>query len=1341
MTRKFYFKNEGTYSTEDLEPLGAGRYGEVWKVQSENGQVRRAVKVNSSEYRDVLQKEFENLKALEDVDKDGLIARAYEIGDTEDQRPCMLMELVEGKPLRVLAQELRRRVVLSSAPAWSLEDETLRIRVATQITYALYTAFKARIALTDLKIDNFFYDESWSQLVKVIDWNFVDTENPRKGFVDDTLPKLGDVFYEIFTGLSLRDKNKEDHLGTINKDLFARKSPDQIWPMFWDYLTFGTQKLIHDMVFGVSAAGGNPPFDLWSRWLARRNLLVDKDGFDKVSAIGAADLAGKLDIDVPDWEVMDAHSILRLNEKKEEREERLRMITHHYIAGLVRERDFSQSRLSLLSARRLYEGSLRLDFWLLFTQLGLSAKPVAVYVNQIQDLPEKMEGHWTAGEFEQLRNMLERVLDKVKDYWPPQSRETVKIIEHLFVMVDLLCQVRAAEDALAQDSEDEENRHLPNFITLASKLIQTVQQNKQALLYLRDTAHLPPSYELVLKQFFQALKYIDDRKQSENIDLELDFYSFIVKSKWHNAFIVKLFQFKIEKAEAHRRASAFKDKRREVESNITKAQDDISSLYFDTVKTQLTFEGLKEEIEKISNLIEAIKSNKKAQKEKQLSEFDKLTKEIESIKEKQLGKLDMLTKEIESSKEEKLSELDRLTKEIESSKEEKLGEKEKQLGELDNLIKEVESDKEEKFNRLNQNFQEIRSKKNESSVNLKVLDNDLREVTKTQESLKGLFTNAKTELNKLENELPKVSSQSAQLSAKINPLLEKNVDIDGKFRELGDLQKAISSQSENIKNELVAAQEIYDVWAPQSGELLDNLKDLSSDAQKVIKQAKVVEEKKKEIDSSLQKIQDILQLQGQLVSAIENVKKQSKNIEEKSSDIDGQLESVGGFKGLKSKVEELTSLQQEISKYDKTLEIEIKKVKDEKGKATSSLQDLEDVKKLQDQLTDAIESSKRKSEDINKQLEKIGNSKELEFKLEQLSSLNQKIDAQSSELEVKIKSIESKMAEHQNLQDVHNLQKGLLVTIETIEAGFENIEEQLEDFGGYNGLESKLKKFESLNQNLANQASNLEINLKRLEDVDKKSSGRINSRKKLGTWQYLILILLFFILLALLVNIFFALNASGILSFGKKFVPTFTQIAVVGIAPTLTVTIASPTEAPPSPTSTDTPTATSTIVPTPEKIFVPFGRNSVSRTLPSATGLYAQSVNGPIENKSDEIAIVIGKNKNADWFLIQKTDSNASSWLGWIPKGDLKNFDDSQIENLPRAITCTPTSSESSVNELRRFDGDTRFPISKYVVYIAMAIHNDGTNEWVQLDARPGVGFIQSNLVQCSDDLSLLPVK
>lgn len=543
MATKFLFAS-GNYLPDGDKPLGSGRYGEVWAVRSETGNHRRAVKINSPKHRDVLQKEFETLKELENFDDENLILRAYEMGETDDRRPCMLMDLIEAKPLRTLAQELRKRLILpgSQQMEWALEDEILRVRVATQIANALYKAFKARIALTDLKIDNFYYDENWPQLIKVIDWNFVDTETPHAGFINDTIPKLGDVFYEIFTGLSLREQEQEDRIGKINVDLFAKMRREQTWPMFWDQITFGTREIIQDMVF-TNFKGENQPYNLWSRWLARRRLLVEKDGLDKIFAIEAADLAGKLDL-TPDLELIEAYSILRLINKNEQREARLREITHRYISGLVGDRDFHRSEVSLLSARRSYTGSIRLDFWLLFTQLGLTADSEAVYADQIQDLPRRMEEYWHMGEFDALRNMLERISDKVNNYWTIPNQEIKRLIEHLFLTINFLQRIRQAEDLLFEDARTN-NKWLPNFSHSSLKIISDLKESTWVFGYLQDTAHLSPRYDIVVGQLRELLRKINDLRQGENTNLELGLYTYILKSSWHNILIVDLFEKKI----------------------------------------------------------------------------------------------------------------------------------------------------------------------------------------------------------------------------------------------------------------------------------------------------------------------------------------------------------------------------------------------------------------------------------------------------------------------------------------------------------------------------------------------------------------------------------------------------------------------------------------------------------------------------------------------------------------------------------------------------------------------------------------------------------------------------
>ncbi|MBK8988218.1 MAG: protein kinase family protein [Chloroflexi bacterium] len=254
MMDKFEFP-EGVFISEQF--LGRGSYGEVWKVKSRSGVLTRAVKIVAKEDLPILQKEKATLTHLARADRDNMIVRAYSISSIADGRYVLLMDFVGSDPLSDLVDDLNKRDL--QAKPWQAQDEYERVRIAAQITRVLNTAYLAQIALTDIKLANFFYDKAQPNLIQVIDWNVVDDENPRQGFYQYTLPRLASILHQVFTGHSL-----ESQPGTIDHSKLGRTIEDEEQSI-WDLLTYETRTILYEMAFG-HIKGKNPALELWKRW-------------------------------------------------------------------------------------------------------------------------------------------------------------------------------------------------------------------------------------------------------------------------------------------------------------------------------------------------------------------------------------------------------------------------------------------------------------------------------------------------------------------------------------------------------------------------------------------------------------------------------------------------------------------------------------------------------------------------------------------------------------------------------------------------------------------------------------------------------------------------------------------------------------------------------------------------------------------------------------------------------------------------------------------------------------------------------------------------------------------
>jgi len=785
--RKFYFEHAGVYIAEGDTPLGFGRYGEVWAAHSDNGNTRRAVKITAEKYKSVLQTEFDNLKILEKVDEDGLIVRGYEIGHTGDARPCMLMELIEAKPLKSLADELRQR--LGPEVAWTLEDEKLRIKISAQIANAIYTAFKAGIALTDLKIDNFFYSEDWRQLVKVIDWNLVDVQTPHDSFVEDTLPKLGDVFYEIFTGLTLREQRQEGQLGNINKDFFTKTRPGQTWPMYWDQVTFGTRNIIRDMIFS-GFTGDNQPLDLWSRWTTRRRILVDRVGLDEYLGIESADLSGKLDLEKTSDEMLEIYSVLQINSPNKHRERELREWVHRKLARLITEQDFVQAYTYLLSARRMYTGSLRLDFWLLFIILGLTAKSNSLYIEQIQDLPEKMERHWKRNEFEQLINMLIRIEGKVKSYWPSAS-EIPGIIERLSVIIGFLRELEGLEDLLTGEN-------LEDFHRIGSKVFKQISLHPWLEPYLKDAENIPPPFHTLLTQLEEIYTLYSEFKRTFAKDVEFELYQYVLSSKWHNTSIIPLYESYLDylnKQKKHSiaenlfRVDKFRQDVGHLEKKINAATNEISPIIN-------SFPDLEQKKDQIWKSIEYLTLQIKTQE----NELSKLTDSM--------SKLDDSKNRLVSNTSKGYSHFN-------------------EISSLQKKMDKFAADMEDNLKSLNAKYQVLGSNTEEVNKKISVLEKKKENILDQAEVLE---------------------KKIARVYEKIERTDESTLEIENRINELKGKQLAILSQTKQVESEFIHLDETHSHLGLHFDNVHKHVEQLVALEQKVSKQINKLDDRLKEVE-------------------------------------------------------------------------------------------------------------------------------------------------------------------------------------------------------------------------------------------------------------------------------------------------------------------------------------------------------------------------------------------------------------------------------------------------------------------------------------------------------------
>ncbi len=171
-----------------------------------------------------------------------------------------------------------------------------------------------------------------------------------------------------------------------------------------------------------------------------------------------------------------------------------------------------------------------------------------------------------------------------------------------------------------------------------------------------------------------------------------------------------------------------------------------------------------------------------------------------------------------------------------------------------------------------------------------------------------------------------------------------------------------------------------------------------------------------------------------------------------------------------------------------------------------------------------------------------------------------------------------------------------------------------------------------------------------------------------------------------------------------------------------------------------TPPVVATVPPTPEKFLVTIALTGKAlKTSPFEDALYAQTVNGPMTIANQEQLFVIGK-KNNSWLLLEYTDSKSVSWWGWSPVVWVQDINEDQIKSLPVKITCfTEDSGGQSLVEILSGGSPLNIELRRLSVYEAIARYQDNGNTFLQLKTGFGDGWIQADVLSCSDDISLLP--
>jgi len=442
---EFYF-DDGIYLSE--AKLGSGRYGTVWAVQAKNDpKVRRAVKIYSLQDENKLNEEISILEKLGPNDPDKLIVRSFGKGKSKDGEPCLLMELAEGKPFYRLAQELREVQKREGFP--SEFNELFRIRLIVQVCKALDIALSLQIALTDLKLDNFFYEEKSNELVvKVVDWNIVDTKQPPVAFRKETMPRLASAFYELFTGNSLEISPR-----VVDLNLLGLKQLGQSWPDYWCNLTFETRSILYEMAFGEWKDGERLSLQLWRRWETHlqfweqrkaenyRDFLSNGVPVGEIQNISVNDLLTSIDIFRLD-------RVQKIPPDNLNFDSQMLLWTQNFIANLVKERNFQRASIELRRALRIWPGNFLLATWQLFVRLGEVKPSASMYLIHIHPLTSVIENLWRTRNYPGLINLLEDVRQKFSKNWSDPEDGISNLIEKLLTVTRIYLNEQEFEKAI-----------------------------------------------------------------------------------------------------------------------------------------------------------------------------------------------------------------------------------------------------------------------------------------------------------------------------------------------------------------------------------------------------------------------------------------------------------------------------------------------------------------------------------------------------------------------------------------------------------------------------------------------------------------------------------------------------------------------------------------------------------------------------------------------------------------------------------------------------------------------------------------------------------------------------
>lgn len=201
------FLGEGRYNLQD--PLGEGRFAVVYRAQDTHLQRPIAFKLLREEHidgdpkwREAFDIEVDLLQKMADVPT---VVSIIDHGLTSDGRPYISLELLPTEA------DLLKRVTQRGG-----FSEADGLPIAWQLADLLCTAHVRDIAYRDMKLEHIFWSDGRMTL---IDWNVsrqYSTNSPYDGHFDPEwekerniqgdLFKLGTMFYSMYTGLDIRDR-------------------------------------------------------------------------------------------------------------------------------------------------------------------------------------------------------------------------------------------------------------------------------------------------------------------------------------------------------------------------------------------------------------------------------------------------------------------------------------------------------------------------------------------------------------------------------------------------------------------------------------------------------------------------------------------------------------------------------------------------------------------------------------------------------------------------------------------------------------------------------------------------------------------------------------------------------------------------------------------------------------------------------------------------------------------------------------------------------------------------------------------------------------------------------